>query len=300
MEIYSQFEEKKDLVVALGYFDGVHLAHQKLISTAVSCAKQNGLKSAVVTFKTPPACYFKNLEIKNICSLEDRLKYIENLGIDYVFVIDFSSVAKLSAYQYLKDYLVKYFSPKFIITGFNHTFGANKSGNEKLLFDLQNEFGYKYKEIQAEKLENEVISSTSIRKYLSLGDIKKANMMLGRNFSISGEVIQGQHLGRTIGFRTANLAYPKNLVDIKNGVYGAKVFVKERTYRGILNLGVKPTVSNENKRVLEVNIFDFDENIYGEDIKIEFEEMIRSEEKFTSIDDLKTQISKDVEYWRNK
>lgn len=300
MEIYSQFEEKKDLVVALGYFDGVHLAHQKLISTAVSCAKQNGLKSAVVTFKTLPACYFKNLEIKNICSLEDRLKYIENLGIDYVFVIDFSSVAKLSAYQYLKDYLVKYFSPKFIITGFNHTFGANKSGNEKLLFDLQNEFGYEYTEIQPEKLENEVISSTSIRKYLSLGDIKKANMMLGRNFSISGEVIQGQHLGRTIGFRTANLAYPKNLVDIKNGVYGAKVFVKERTYRGILNLGVKPTVSNENKRVLEVNIFDFDENIYGEDIKIEFEEMIRSEKKFTSIDDLKTQISKDVEYWRNK
>ena len=124
--------------------------------------------------------------------------------------------------------------------------------------------------------------------------------MLGKSFSISGEVIQGQHLGRTIGFKTANLLYPKEIIDIKNGVYGAKVFVKDKQYSGILNLGVKPTVSNENKRVLEVNIFDFDENIYGKNIKVEFEEMIREEKKFSSIDELKNQISKDVEYWRNK
>ena len=300
MEIYSQFIEKKNLVIALGYFDGVHLAHQKVISSAVNYAKNKGLKSAVITFKMAPACYFKNLETKYICSLDERLKYIEALGVDYAFVIDFSSIAKLTAYEYLKNCLVKNFSPKAIITGFNHTFGAKKSGNEKLLFDLQKEFGYAYIEIQPEMLEGEVISSTLIRNYLLSGEVEKANQMLGKSFSISGEVIQGQHLGRTIGFKTANLLYPKEIIDIKNGVYGAKVFVKDKQYRGILNLGVKPTVSNENKRVLEVNIFDFDENIYGKNIKVEFDEMIREEKKFSSIDELKNQISKDVEYWRNK
>ena len=299
MEIYSQFIEKKDLVVALGYFDGVHLAHQKVISSAVNYAKTRGLKSAVITFKTAPACYFKNLETKYICSLEERLKRIETLGVDYVFVIDFALIAKLTAYEYIRDCLVKNFSPKAIITGFNHTFGANKSGDEKLLTDLQKEFGYEYIEIQPEKIDDDVISSTCIRNYLSSGEIEKANSMLGKDFSISGEVIQGQHLGRTIGFKTANILYPKNIVDIKNGVYGARVIVKNKLYRGILNLGVKPTVSNENKRILEVNIFDFDENIYGENIKIEFEEMIREEKKFASLEELKNQISKDVEYWRN-
>ncbi len=300
MEIYSQFVEKENLALALGYFDGVHLAHRKVISSAVNFARENGLKSAVITFKEAPISYFKNIETKNICSLSDRLKHIENLGVDYVFVIDFTTIAHLSAEEYLKDCLVKNFSPKAIVTGFNHTFGAKKSGNEKLLYDLQKEFGYEYIEIQPEKMDGEIISSTAIRNYLSNGEIQKANKMLGKNFCIENEVINGQHLGRTIGFRTANILYPKNIIDIKNGVYGANVVVKNNRYRGILNLGVKPTVSNENKRILEVNIFDFDKDIYGENIKIEFEEMIREEKKFSSIDDLKLQIAKDVDYWRNK
>ena len=215
-------------------------------------------------------------------------------------MIDFATIAYLSAEEYLKDCLYKNFSPKAIVTGFNHTFGAKKSGNEKLLYDLQKDFGYEYIEIQPEKMDDEIISSTAIRNYLSNGKIQKANKMLGKNFCIENEVINGQHLGRTIGFRTANILYPKNIIDIKNGVYGANVVVKNNRYRGILNLGVKPTVSNENKRVLEVNIFDFDGDIYGENIKIEFEEMIREENKFSSIDELKFQIAKDVDYWRNK
>ena len=168
------------------------------------------------------------------------------------------------------------------------------------MYDLQKDFGYKYIEIQPEKIDGEIISSTAIRNHILNGEIQKANKMLGKNFCIENEVINGQHLGRTIGFKTANIIYPKNIIDIKNGVYGANVVVKNNRYRGILNLGVKPTVSNENKRVLEVNIFDFDEDIYGENIKIEFEEMIREEKKFSSIDELKLQIAKDVDYWRNK
>lgn len=300
MEVYSQFVEKKFLSLALGYFDGVHLAHQKVISSAVNFARENGLKSAVITFKETPISYLKNIETKNICSLSDRLKYIENLSVDYVYVIDFPTIANFSAEEYLRNYLVKNFLPRAIVTGFNHTFGAKKSGNEKLLYDLQKDFGYKYIEIQPEKIDGEIISSTAIRNHILNGEIQKANKMLGKNFCIENEVINGQHLGRTIGFKTANIIYPKNIIDIKNGVYGANVVVKNNRYRGILNLGVKPTVSNENKRVLEVNIFDFDEDIYGENIKIEFEEMIREEKKFSSIDELKLQIAKDVDYWRNK
>lgn len=300
MEIYSQFVEKKDLVLALGYFDGVHLAHQEVISTAVNYASSKELKSAVITFKEAPVCYFKNLKSKTIISFEDKIKYFENLGVDYVFVIEFSTLANLSAYEYLKDCLVKNFSPKAIITGFNHTFGAKKSGNEKLLYDLQKDFGYEYIEVQPKMLNEEIISSTLIRKYLASGEIRKANDMLGKSFAVSGKVIQGKHLGRTIGFKTANILYPENIIDIKNGVYGAKVIVKNNTYRGILNLGVKPTVTDENKRILEVNIFDFDEDIYDENIRVEFEELIREEKKFSSIEDLKNQISKDVDYWRNK
>lgn len=298
MEILTDFEEKNNLVIALGFFDGVHIAHQKVISKAVDFAKKNKLKSAVITFKKSPAVYFKNTEIKSITSLSDRLKLIENMGIDYAFVIDFEKIAKFDAYDYVKNVIVKYFTPKAIVTGFNHTFGLNKAGNNELLKTLENEFGFKYFEIGQETLNGNIVSSTLIKKYLSEGDVLSANKMLGRKFSIENKVEKGEQLGRTFGFKTANLIYPKNITDVKNGVYGASVLYNGEKFKGILNLGVKPTVSNLNKRILEVNIFDFDKDIYGEDIVVEFEEKIRDEKKFSSIEELKLQIKKDIEYWR--
>lgn len=300
MEILTDFEEKKNLVIALGFFDGVHIAHQKVISKAVNFAKENNLKSAVITFKSSPANYFKKEETKTILPLEDKLSFIENLGVDYSFVIDFKNIAKLEAYDYIKNTIVKNFSPKAIVTGFNHTFGLNKSGNGELLKKLEKEFNFKYFEIEPETLNGEIISSTLIKKYLSDGDVFSANKMLGRKFSVKNEVVKGKQLGRTLGFKTANLIYPENITDVKNGVYGANVIYKGEKFRGILNLGVKPTVSNLNKRILEVNIFDFDKDIYGEDIVVEFEEKIRDEKKFSSVDELKLQIKKDIEYWRGK
>lgn len=300
MEILTEFTEKKNLSMALGFFDGVHIAHQKVISKAVDFAKKNNIKSAVITFKNSPADYFKNTKTKTILSLDDRLKFIEKLGIDYVFVIDFKDVAKIEADDYLKNIILKNFSPKAVVTGFNHTFGHNKKGNGKLLKDFSKEFNFEYFEIMPETINNEIISSTLIKKYLSEGNLSKANSFLGKNFFIKNKVITGKQIGRTIGFKTANLVYPENIVDIKNGVYGANVIYKDKNYRGILNLGVKPTITDLNERILEVNIFDFDKDIYGEDLKIEFEEKIRDEKKFSSIEELKSQIQKDIEYWRNK
>lgn len=300
MEIYTDFIEKKNLSIALGFFDGVHIAHQKLISKAVSFAKKNNLKSAVITFKTSPAEYFNNAKTKTILTLQDKLKFIENIGIDYAFVIDFKDIAKIEAYEYFKNILVKNFSPKAIVTGFNHTFGYKKTGNVKLLKELSNEFDYEYFEINPETIDNEIVSSTLIKKYLADGEISKANKLLGKSFYVQNKVIKGEQLGRTIGFKTANLVYPSNIADIKNGVYGANVIYNGKKYNGILNLGVKPTVTNSNKRILEVNIFDFNEDLYGKNLIVEFEEKIREEKKFSSIDKLKLQIKKDIEFWREK
>lgn len=300
MDILTKFEEKNNLALAFGFFDGVHIAHKKVISKAVEFAKEHNLKSAVITFKASPANYFKKEETKTILSLEDRLKFIESLGIDYVFVVDFEQIAHIEAYDYVKNIIVKSFTPKAIVTGFNHTFGLNKSGNGKLLKSLEKEFDFKYFEIEPEMLNGDIISSTLIKKYLSEGNVLLANKMLGRNFSIKNVVVKGEQLGRNIGFKTANIIYPENITDVKNGVYGASVIYDGEKFKGILNLGVKPTVSKLNKRILEVNIFDFDKDIYGKDIVVEFEEKIRDEKKFSSVEALKLQIKKDIEYWRKK
>ncbi|MBR1907772.1 bifunctional riboflavin kinase/FAD synthetase [bacterium] len=300
MEIHTEFREIKNLAAASGFFDGVHLAHQKVISKAVEFSKENDLKSAVITFKSSPAEYFNNTASKTILTLEDRLKFIEELGVDYTFIIDFKEIANIEAYDYIKNIIVKNLLPKAIVTGFNHSFGFNKSGSGLLLKNLENEFGFKYFEILPETLDEEVISSTAIKKYLSEGNITKANKMLGKRFFVKNKVIKGQQIGRTIGFKTANILYPETIADVKNGVYGANIIYGKEKFRGILNLGVKPTVTNSNKRLLEVNIFNFDKDIYGEDIVVEFEQKIRDEKKFSSIDELKIQIEKDVNYWRER
>ena len=147
MEILTKFEEKHNLSIALGFFDGVHIAHQKLILKTVDFARKNNLKSAVITFKTSPANFFKSTETKTILSLEDRLQFIENLGIDYTFVIDFEKIADIEADKYFRNIIVKNFSPKAVVTGFNHTFGYNKTGNSQLLKELSKEFDFEYFEI---------------------------------------------------------------------------------------------------------------------------------------------------------
>lgn len=298
MEIFSEFNYKSDLSLALGFFDGVHLAHQKVIKTAVDYAKKNGTKSAVITFVKHPICYFLNLPSKGILKPQDKFKYIEDLGVDYLYVIEFEQLVKVSAVDYVEKFLVKYFSPKAITTGFNHTFGIDKIGNNNLLKDLSKKFNYEYFEIEPEKLNGEIISSTAIRTLLSAGDMEKANKMLGKKFFIEGVVVHGEKIGRTLGFKTANIEYPCEIMDLKNGVYGVEVFVDKKKYKSILNLGIRPTVSNECKKLLEVHIFDFDENIYGKNIKVEFIKKIRNEKKFKSIVELKEQIIKDIEYWR--
>ena len=293
MQILHDLSENPNLSLALGYFDGVHIGHQAVIKNAVNFAKQNGGKSAVITFKDHPCCFFHGVCPKYILTREYREKFIADLGVDYLYELDFEKLAGLSAEEYLENILIKHFSPKSISTGFNHNFGHNKTGDVKFLERESVKYNYKYFALPPQKYDGEVISSTKIRKLLSDGQIDTANKMLGRNFIIEGTVIKGRQIGRTIGFRTANILYPIELIDIPFGVYSVLVNYASQTYQGIANFGVRPTVNGQGA-LLEVHILDFEKDIYGEVLEVKFIKMLRTERKFDSLDSLKQQISRDI------
>ena len=290
MEIFKNLTHNPNLSLALGFFDGVHLGHKTVIESAVDFARKNGNKSAIITFAEHPCCILRGTQPEYILTKTEREKAIEALGVDYLYELDFMSISNLTADEYLKDVLVKYFSPKSISTGWNHSFGCKKSGNVEFLRENQEKYGYKYFELPPKMLDDEIISSTCIRNYLSKGEIEHANKMLGREFEISGEVIKGQQIGRTIGFRTANIKYPTELVELPHGVYT----VKTNFGKGIANYGSRPTV-NGSGTLLEVHILKFNQDIYGKKLDVKFEKMLRPERKFASLKELKQQITTDIQ-----
>lgn len=267
--------------LVLGFFDGVHIAHQAVILSAVG-------NPTLVTFKSSPAEYF-NKEIDYIYTREDSIEKIKALGVKEVLELEFSEIAGMEAEDYLK-FLVEKYSPVSISTGFNHTFGLNRMGNADFLYKMQEKYNYNYICTPALKDNNEIVSSTLIKKLLRSGEIERANKLLGSSFLLRGKVIEGAKLGREIGFPTANINYPPRIVKIPYGVYRAKVGNKN----AILNWGVKPTVNNTSAPVLEVHIIDFNDFIYDKEIKIEVLKKIRNEQKFNNIEELKEQIKKDI------
>lgn len=295
MEIIRELEEIPNLSLALGFFDGVHLGHQAVIGCAVNFAKEENFKSAVVTFKEHPYCYFKGESPKYILSKECKYKCIEDLGVDYIFELDFAKICHMTPPQYLENVIVKYFSPKAISTGFNHHFGVDKSGNVKFLSDCQMKFDYLYFATPPQSIYGDVISSTAIRGYIKSGSFYMAQTMLGRKFSVSGTVIKGKELGAKLGFPTANIIYPSDIVEPPFSVYEVETEVDSKKYKGIANFGVAPTISDNGTKVLEVHLLNFKGNLYGKDLKIYFNKMIRSEIKFANIDELKTQIQIDIQ-----
>lgn len=289
MQKFSELNQKQNLAIALGYFDGVHIGHRAVIKSAVDFAKKNNTKSAVITFSDHPYCYFKGVCPKYILTREEREKRIASLGIDYLYELNFEDFALLTAKEYLNNILINYFHPISISTGWNHNFGKNKSGNVNFLEEQAKNYNYKYFKIPPQKINNEIISSTKIRKLLSEGNIEKANLMLGQNFSIEGEIVKGNQIGRTIGFRTANLVYPPELIELPYGVYAVDTIYG----KGIANFGIRPTI-NGSHTSLEAHILNFEKDIYGEIINVNFNKMIRTEKKFPSLDALKKQINLDI------
>lgn len=296
MQIFKEINDSnKNLSLAFGFFDGVHLGHQAVIKSAVNFSKTNGTKSAIVTFQDHPCCYFYNLKPKYILKHSDKIKMFENLGVDYLFNLKFDEYfAMMDASAYLKDVIIKNLAPSAISTGFNHFFGAKKTGNVDFLQKMQVELGYEYFEVKPLLYNGEVVSSTRIREDLAIGNMEMVNAMLGYNYFLEEKVVHGEELGRTIGFKTANLVYPNDLIDISRGVYKVKVEYDGNIYDAIANYGRRPTVSKDENSILEVHILNFDKEIYGEKIKVNFFKKIRDEKKFYSLEELKAQIQEDI------
>ena len=294
---YSNNEiQFNNLSLALGFFDGVHLGHKKVIENCVEKAKNNNLKSAIITFINHPKCIINNIVPKYILDFKSRIKHIEELNVDYCFVYNFDKkFLNLNYYQYIQNILINNFHPKFITTGFNHYFGKNREGTPEKLKKYSKQFDYAYTKIEQFILDDIVVSSSLIREKLTLGELESANKMLSYNFYIEGKIIEGNKLGRTINFPTANFLYNQNIVQVPYGVYFVKVFIENKKYFGVLNFGTKPTINKLNIEPLcEVHILDFSQNIYNKKIKVEFIKKIRDEKKFDSLDDLKKQITLDI------
>ena len=295
MQIFNALNKNENLSICLGFFDGVHQGHKVVIKNAVNLARQNGLKSAVITFKDHPLCYLQNRTPQYILSLDDRLSLIEQQDVDYAYVLDFDEdIADLLAYDYLKDILIKNFKPKFITTGFNHYFGANKQGSAELLRNHQNEFGYKFYEIPPITFNNTLISSTKIRQMISSGDIENIKNLLGNEFYIKSKVTFGDKIGRSLSFPTANMIYPKDIIKTEKGVYVANVEIDGKNYPAVVNFGVRPTVTKEKKLLLEAFLLDFDGDLYNKAAKVTFIKKLRNEKKFNSLYELKMQIADDT------
>lgn len=300
MQIYTELNTNPNLSLCLGFFDGVHEGHKVVLKNAVNLATQNGLKSAVITFKDHPLCYLQNRTPQYIISLEDRLSLIEEQGIDFAYVLEFDDlIADYLAMDYLKEVLVKNFSPKYITTGFNHFFGVNKQGNAELLRNNQKIYDYQFYEIPPITYNNTLISSTKIRQLIADGELENMKNLLGYEFFVQGKVIEGKKIGRTISFPTANLRYPKDIIRLPKGAYSAEVLLDNALYPSVANIGIRPTVSEDRKLLVEAHLLDYSGDIYGKDIKVIFRKKIRNEQKFDSLSSLKSRIIKDAELTRD-
>lgn len=297
MKIFHDLNQKhENLALALGFFDGVHLGHKEVIKSAVNYAKKMQQKSAVITFKEHPQIILQNIEPAYITTKEEKYQKFKDLGVDYCFELDFAELCKLSANDYIEQFLIKNFAPISISTGFNHYFGFNKSGSAQLLKEKSKQYGYKYFMIQPVKINEETVSSSIIRKKILSAKLEAANKMLGQNFTISGTVQKGANIARKIGFKTANILYPENKIHLPLGVYATETIINQKKYTGIANFGIKPTFENlVDKPLLEIHLLNFDDEIYNETLNIEFTKFIREEKKFPNTQELINQIKSDIE-----
>ncbi len=282
-------------IVTIGTFDGVHIGHQKIIKRLIKVGKEKELKSVVLTFFPHPRMVLqKNSDLKLLNTIEEREAILESLGLDQMVTKTFTKeFANMSAQDFVKTILVNALNAKYIIIGYDHQFGKDRSANIDDLKTFGLEFGFEVEEISAQDVEDVSVSSTKIRTALQQGDIATANAYLGYPYFITGAVIKGKGLGKQLGFPTANIHIEEDYKLIpKDGVYVVNGIVRGKTVFGMMNIGTNPTVDGSHQTI-EVYFFDFNEDIYNEKIKVEFLERLRDEHKFESVELLQKQLKKD-------
>ena len=289
----------KDAIVTMGAFDGVHKGHQQIIQRMKLLAQQVEGETIIITFHPHPRKVISSVpgEIKQLSNIKERIELLEAAGIDHLVIINFDyKFSNLSAAQYIEDFLYQYFKPNTVIVGYDHHFGKGRNGNIDLLKSMGEKLNFKVEEINEQLVQNEIISSTLIRNYISEQQIKKANDLLGYAYFFEGFVVRGNQLGRTIGYPTANLHIndEEKLIPA-NGVYAVKVkgdCTNHAIVEGMMNIGIRPTVDGQ-KKVIEVHIFNFDQDIYEQYITVLVYEFIRGEVKFDGLEALKNQLHQD-------
>lgn len=288
------------VVAATGFFDGVHKGHRAVLKQLCDIASAKHQESAVITFWPHPRNVLQQDAdtLRLLTSLSEKKDLILSLNVDNFYVVPFTKqFSTLSTEEFMRDYLISKFGVSTLIIGYDHRLGNSSVQTQEEMIRIASSLGIEIVKIDEVVLSGKMVSSTKIRKSLINGDIREASSMLGYNYSMQGVVVSGNKIGRTMGFPTANMELyePLKLVP-GNGVYLVKVQVLSNQYFGICNIGNRPTVGKGNARTIETHILNFDENIYGLDIKIELLEKIRDEQKFTSLEELKGRIAKDKEY----
>lgn len=288
----------KGSVVTVGTFDGVHVGHQKILSKLIQCAQERNLKSVVLTlFPHPRMVLNKDNDLKLLLTIEERKNQLKTFGVDEVVIMPFTKTfSNLSPLEYVENILLNELNTKHIIIGYDHKFGKNRSADISDLRTFGKQFGFEVEEISALEVESVAVSSTKIRRALLQGDIKTANTYLGYPYYLTGKVVKGKGIGRTLDFPTANIEIeePYKLIP-SNGVYVVKSSLHHQEVFGMMNIGNKPTV-NGTEQSIEVHWFDVDENLYDFSFKIELLERLRDERKFESLEALKIQLKKDQQH----
>ena len=304
MKVYRNIIETRNIpnaVVTIGTFDGVHLGHQALFNKMKSLAQSVGGQTVVVTFSPHPRQVL-NIDTSNlrfICTPEEKMRKFEQFGIDNVLIINFTKeFSRTPSEVFIKDYIIDNIKPAYIVVGYDHHFGKNRMGDFDLLSDLKKKYNFKVERIAAQDVENIAISSTKIRNALAAGNVKSANRLLGYPYAVTSKVVKGNEIGRTIGFPTANLELAKEYMLFgRGGVFAALVEYEGRTYNAMANIGHRPNIGDraEGDMLIEVNLFDFDGDLYGKEITVRFIDRIRDEIKFGSLQELKAQLEQDRE-----
>jgi riboflavin kinase / FMN adenylyltransferase len=301
MNVYQGIEEFKNLpsaVVTIGTFDGVHVGHQKILSRLKELAESSKGESVVLTFFPHPRMVLQpdDNDLKLITTMNERVELLRKYGVQHLIIQPFSKeFSRMSAMEFVRDILVNKIGTKTLVIGYDHHFGRNREGSLKDLEEMSNVYNYRIEEIPKQVIDDAAISSTKIRNALLSGDIQTANHLLGHDFSLSGHVVDGDKIGRSLGFPTANISIAESYKLIpESGIYAAMIKIKDKMYKGMLYIGYRP-VLNGKRLSIEVNIFDFNESIYNHHITVYLKEHIREDMGFKNVEMLKKKMEEDRE-----
>ena len=301
MKVYyslQDFTPVSNAVVTTGTFDGVHIGHRKILAQLNQAAKNVNGESVLLTFFPHPrmVLYPDDSDLRLLNTINERIEMLEKTGIDHLIIHPFSKeFSRLSSTEFVGDILVNQLNVSTLVIGYDHHFGRNREGSHQHLEELAPLYDFKVEEISAQEIQQVNISSTKIRSSLLNGEIYAANQFLGYNYVIKGTVVNGEKTGRKIGFPTANLEIKEwyKLIP-SNGVYAVKIKIEGTVFDGMLNIGSRPTLNSNEKETIEVNIFNFDKDIYKKEIEIEFYERVRDEQKFENITKLQQQLEQGI------